>query len=39
MERSLDLKMDDKIKGIHTAYIMTLEMEERKSKQVCEAVD
>jgi hypothetical protein len=31
VERSLDLKMGDKNKGIDTAYIMALEMEERKS--------
>jgi len=38
VERSLDLKMDDKNKGILTAYIMVLEMEERKYKLVYEAV-
>ena len=30
MDRSIDLKMNDKNKGIHAAYIMVLDMEERK---------
>jgi hypothetical protein len=30
--------MDDKNKGIHTAYIMVLEIEEREYKLVFEAV-
>jgi hypothetical protein len=38
VERFLDLKMDDKNEGIHIAYIMMLEMEERKCKLVYEAV-
>jgi hypothetical protein len=38
VERFLDLKMDDKNKGIHSAYIMVLEMVERECKLVYEAV-
>jgi hypothetical protein len=38
VERFLDLKMYDKNEGIHTAYIMVIEMEERKCKLVYEAV-
>jgi hypothetical protein len=30
--------MDDKMKGIHTAYIMVLEIEERKCKLAYEAL-
>jgi hypothetical protein len=38
VERSLDLKMDGKNKGIHTSYIVVLEMQERECKLVYEAV-
>jgi hypothetical protein len=38
VEGSLDLKMDDKNKGIHTAYIMAFEMEERECKLMYEAM-
>jgi len=38
VERSLDLKMNDKNKGIHTSYITVLEMEERKCKLVYEVL-
>jgi hypothetical protein len=34
----MDLKMDDKNKGIHTAYIMVLAMKETKFNLVYEAV-
>jgi len=38
VERYVDLKMNNKNKGFHTASIMVLEMKERKCKLVYEVV-